>query len=238
MSNLQPLFASAPRLKLYINQGLVAYAIGFNFRVSVTVQPVFAIGSFEPVSLEPTMYNTVTGTIQIVRLLSPNTLTSLRKGSDGGGQDEITSISTPSSNIIQNSGVGGDATLSGTLESVAPGGAVSGVTNNPIAQSALFNHVSPQQLLLSKAFDMHLFMKLPTAAGMAKNGVGFNATTDLEEVAWMAINTCRITSRNTNIAMGQLVNEPLNFQGLLALHSQDDATKQFTLDNGVVQSNG
>jgi len=58
------------------------------------------------------------------------------------------------------------------------------------------------------------------------------------EIAWMKILNCRITSRNTNISMGQLVNEPLNFQGLIAMSDVSDADAEFKPDNGVPQVNG
>jgi hypothetical protein len=66
------------------------------------------------------------------------------------------------------------------------------------------------------------------------------ANTQLQEVPWMNIQSCRITSRNTNISMGQLVNEPLNFQGLLATHSIQgtDFITEYALDGKVKQENG
>jgi hypothetical protein len=225
MAAIAPLFASAPRLKLRINSGLVAYAIGFNFRVSVTVQPVFAIGSFEPVALEPTMYNTVTGTIQIVRLLSDPTLTAML-GQTSNKWDSITGDQGSTANILESNKVNPDGTTAGTNELTSTGTTAS---NNPVAQADLFRHVTPAQLLFSKAFDMFLYMKVPNKDG------------GLDELSWMSINSCRITSRNTNIAMGQLVNEPLNFQGLLARHETDSTngkTKGFSLDNGTGQANG
>jgi hypothetical protein len=45
----------------------------------------------------------------------------------------------------------------------------------------------------------------------------------------MKIVNCRITGRNTNITMGQIVNEPVNFQGLLALNVDSG----FELDTAV-----
>jgi len=216
MSGLQPLFASAPRIKLYIDQQLVAYAIGFNFNVSVDVQPVFILGKYGPAALEPTMYNTVTGTLQIVRLKNPTVI------ANSGGKTSI-------------------KTKAGAAGTEAKGSVTA--TNTPISQKELFKHITPGQLILSQAFNMQLYMKIPSAEA-AVAAVAATASTDavpakaailsktaLEEVEWMRIEGCRITSRNTNISMGQLVNEPLNFQGLLATH----ASSSFALDGKVTQ---
>jgi hypothetical protein len=232
MSNLQPLFASAPRIKLYINNQVVAYAIGFNFNVSVDVQPVFVLGRFAPVSLEPTMYNTVTGTIQIVRLKSKNAVESLLASAKAlhGADMSIpitTGDTTKAESIITNSAAGAQA------------------NNTPIGQSELFRHVTPSQLLLSQAFGMQLYMRMPNeplviAEGTptAEKTILTQAYKQLKEVPWMNIQNCRITSRNTNISMGALVNEPLNFQGLLATHSIQgtDITKEYDLDRVVKQT--
>ena len=217
MSALQPLFASAPRIKLYIDQQLVAYAIGFNFNVSVDVQPVFILGKYGPAALEPTMYNTVTGTLQIVRLKNPTVI------ANSGGKTSIKTAALAA---------GTEATGSVTA------------TNAPISQKELFKHITPGQLILSQAFNMQLYMKIPSLEAAAVAAVAATASTDavpakaailskiaLEEVEWMRIEGCRITSRNTNISMGQLVNEPLNFQGLLATH----ASSSFALDGKVTQ---
>lgn len=233
MSNLQPLFASAPRIKLYINNQVVAYAIGFNFNVSVDVQPVFVLGKFAPVSLEPTMYNTVTGTLQIVRLKSVDLKAAANTQS--GKTDASQPITT------------GGITDAEKLANAAGGSSAAGGSNTPISQSELFRHITPSQLLLSQAFDMQLFMKVPKAAAAAVPGSSTAtavpavlANTQLQEVPWMNIQSCRITSRNTNISMGQLVNEPLNFQGLLATHSIQgtDFVTEYALDGKVKQENG
>jgi hypothetical protein len=214
--SISPAFATAPRIKLRIGDQLIAYAIGFNFNVSVDVQPVFVLGSYAPVSLEPTLYNTVTGTLQIVRLKTPKAQQSLL--------DVKRNPTDTNSNIVTNGSVElGSTTAVGT-------------TNNPLSQSTLFSHLTPSQLILSQSFDLDLYMKVPTAQGIAAmNSNGAlpleNSATNktLDEVKWMTIKNCRFTSRNTNISQGQLVNEPLNFQGLLANNDGDG----FTLDSSV-----
>lgn len=51
------------------------------------------------------------------------------------------------------------------------------------------------------------------------NGQTVNVTdpnTLYNEVPWFRIKDVRVTGRNTNIAVNQLVNEPVNFKGLMA----------------------
>jgi hypothetical protein len=108
--------------------------------------------------------------------------------------------------------------------------------------------VTPSLLLLSETFEMHLYMKMPkpktpfadlkTVGGVVTTQAGEYANLNVVEIAWMKILNCRITSRNTNISMGQLVNEPLNFQGLIAMSDVSDADAEFKPDNGVPQVNG
>jgi hypothetical protein len=215
--SISPAFATAPRIKLRIGDQLIAYAIGFNFNLSVDVQPVFVLGSYAPVSLEPTMYNVVTGTLQIVRLKTPNAQTNLLANKRSPTDTNTTAMTS------------NKAELNSTT--------ATGTTNNPLSQSTLFSHLTPSQLILSQSFDLDLYMKVPTALGItAMNNVdgkqSLENTVDnkvLEEVKWMTIKNCRFVSRNTNISQGQLVNEPLNFQGLLAQNDGDG----FALDNSV-----
>jgi len=202
MSDIMPLFATAPRLKIRIQESLVAYAVGFNIAVSVDVQPIFVIGSYAPVSLEPTLYNTVTGTMQIVRLLSKETLAKKAARHQGGA--------------LAFTGVDGNE-LTGSAPDTGSG------SNSPLEQKELFKHIDPEKLLLSRSFNTDIYMKVPN-----------DTHTGLVEKSWMKIVDCRITSRNTNIAMGQLVNEPVSFQGLLATPSRSDDDK-FSLDGFVGQ---
>lgn len=208
MSNIKPLFATAPRIKIYVQDKVIAYAVGFNLNISVDVQPVYVLGQYAPVSLEPTMYNIVTGTMQIVRLAANS-----RTATPGAGQVSSATASQQTANA-------GTLALGGELTSSVPGDSV---TNSPLAQKELFLHLDPSKLLLSETFDVKLYMKVPKADGSG-----------LEEKAWITVQNCRITSRNTNIAMGQIVNEPLSFQGLLAHHAGDD----FELDGAAKQTQG
>ena len=196
--SLRPLFSSAPRIKIRANGKLIGYAIGFSVNVSVDVQPVYVIGEYAPVALEPNLYRPVTGSMQIVRLRD------LAAGGSLAG-------------FVKNA----------NGETVASTDPTLAANNSPLDQKALFKHLEPQTILFSQTFDIDLYMKVPTS----ETAAGVLTTT---EAHWMTIKDCRIVSRNTNISMGQLVNEPLNFQGLLV--SPTGETAAFTLDNSVTQA--
>ena len=230
MGKINPLFLTAPRLKLVIGGETIAYAIGFNVAVSVDVQPVFVVGSYGPVSLEPTLYNTVTGTLQIVRLLSSPSRTANvidTKGVDKLGNFEAAGGKSLSSAVpLLNDKYSNSKSTDGTS------------TNNLMEQSKLFAQITPKLLLVSQTFDIDVYLSVPNT--QAVSFVAATNTTKAKEevpsginvVALMKIYNCRITSRNTNISMGQLVNSPLSFQGLLL--SPAITGQEFALD-GVGQ---
>lgn len=210
MAGKKPLFVSAPRLVLGVKDAdgnfiKIAYAIGLSVNVSTTVQPVYVIGDFGPVSYEPTMYNPVTGSFQIVRLQSKNF----------------------KDNRVNNSKVlyGKSKILNkDTITASVPD-----VDNNIITQASLFKHLNPAEVLTSQTFDIEVYFNI-NGYGHAVSSTdvkNFNAGTPASANApklfkFMTLVDCRVTSRNVNLAQGQFVNEPLNFMGLLA-QQQDEA---------------
>lgn len=217
MSGALPVFATAPRLKIYIKNQPVAYALGFNINVSVEVQDVYVIGQYAPVTNEPTMYNLVTGTMQIQRLVSQTTQNQLNTIANAQGQltdQQGRRAVADFANIAQ----GGEATNA------------AGTSNSVLAQGELTRHLDPARVLASQAFNIRVFMKVPRIE--AGNFAATGAT--LEEKEWMEIQNCRITSETMNISMGQLVNIPVNFQGLLATTAVTGLAK-FQLDSLVKQ---
>jgi hypothetical protein len=233
-AGLVPLFTSAPRLRLHINEQAVAYAIGFNVNIAIDVQPVQVIGQFSGMSLEPTVYNVVTGTMQIIKLIS--------------GSTKVEQAALVKSEPLIGNGVTTVATKNadGTVKveaqtSVTEVTASSKAdTNSLLSQQSLFAHLDPSKVLISRSFDMDLYLTVPVAANIAATGtapavgqLSLNGT----PARWMRIKYCRLTSRNTNIAHGQLVNEPVNFQGLMATPVLKDADL-FKLDSLVSEKLG
>lgn len=215
-----PIFAAAPRIKLYIQNKPVAFAVGLNLNVSVEIQDVYVIGQYGPVTNEPLMYNLVTGTIQIMRLIPQTTQASLNALADAQ---------------VQMTNQAGRRAVA-DFANVAQGGeitAATGTDNDILTNSLLDSHLDPAQVIASQSFNMRMFMKVPKITGGS-----VDPAQPLVEKEWMEIQGCRITSENINIAMGQIVNIPLNFQGLLvtstipglARFQRDSLVKQMTVN--------
>lgn len=215
-----PLFASAPRVHLKIGNNTLGYAIGFNFNISVDVQPVYAIGHYNAIALEPTYYNVVTGTIQIMRLshvdarqsnLASSNSNPIRTGSgsvastvlgwDGSSQTSATNDATDAAGLASSNAVLG-----------SPG--------------SLYAHLDPSKVLMSQLFDMDVYLTVQTSSDINGTSKLTDAALKAKKAAvdglkenqkWFTIAGCRITSRNTNITFGQIVNEPVSFNGLIVL---------------------
>lgn len=206
----KPVFTTAPRLKLYADSRLVAYAVGFSFNVSLDVQPIYVFGSYRPIALERTMISIVTGTMQIQRLISPGT-----------SQDLVNKANVPDNtkDRVASGTLGAQTAFSDvTGTELAGSNPGAGASNVVLNQNNLFRHMDPDQILLSQTFDMQMNMKVPTA------------TNAIAEVGWMQIQKVRFVGRNVNISMGQIVNVPMNFRGLLVTHLGPGNTR-FQLDS-------
>jgi hypothetical protein len=211
MSGIRPIFISAPRIRLVIDGAPVAYAIGMNLDVSVDVQPVYAFGGYQSVNVEPLMYGVVTGTIQIIKLVSK---TELNKR-----LEKLKKTATSTSPQ--------DATTAQYLK--ARGAAAdSGSANSVLGKSGLGIHLNPERVLLSRTFDMEIKMFHAVAGATSSD-----PSTVADDAALYTIKDCRITSSNINISMGQLVNEPVSFQGLILIDKEkgDKAQEQQDTQN-------
>jgi hypothetical protein len=219
-----PMFMAAPRIELRLENTLIGFAIGFNFNISVEVQPVYMLGSVSPVSLEPTYYNVVTGTMQIVRLMSPENRADVVTAADTYMKE--TTDAAASESVNWNDISTGTAT-STTGQATAP--------TNPIGKSNLLTHLDPRLVQISRLFDMSVYVRVPLATAEtfrdADKGI-VTATKTIDQtkvcnpVKWLEIRGCRLTGRSTNITLGQMVNEPINFNGLLAVAFAGDGTTE------------
>ena len=220
---LIPLFTSAPRLRLVIGANTLAYAIGFNMNVGVDIQTVKVLGSFAGISLEPTMYNVVTGTLQILKL---NTASFKKQQAANVVNDPFVGTVTPQVVVPAS-----QAQLTSTT--AANSAPLAGSSNSLLATDQLATHLDPKNVLLSRSFDMDVYIEVPSADSVAALIAGSKpAGTGTTTNTWMRISTCRLISRNANITHGQLVNEPMNFQGLLATTMLTGAP-DFSLDTLV-----
>jgi hypothetical protein len=219
MAGKKPLFVSAPRLVLGMRDSdgkfhKLAFAIGLSLNVSVDVAPVRCLGDFSPVSYEPLMYQPVTGTFQIIRLQAKK-LKDLRVAAAKALYEKSKIISA--TNMAAS---------------------VPDVDNGITQQGMLAAHLDPSKVLASESFDIEIYLNV-NGYGHAVQEVtvsNLNETDPTKKAAdtsatklinFMKIIDCRLTSRNINIAQGQLVNEPLNFMGLLAIQGTE------ALDNKI-----
>lgn len=209
MSKVLPLFAAAPRLVIYVNTVPIAYAVGLNMSVSVDIIPVKILGQFEIASLEPAAYNPVTGTFRVIRLLKSST------------QSNLTSAAQKSESSLV--GGKGDAVLSPSITS-------SDDKTSVLNQAFLHRHLDPSQVLISQTFDIEMKLKIPKMTVGTDNMV--DAYTGDAEESFLRIQDCRIVGMDGEIAPGRLLEEPLSFQGLLAVNSGLSVSEK--LDSALV----
>jgi len=242
--SIKPLFNTAPRIKMKIGDTTIAFAIGLNISVNIDITPIQIIGQFGPASLEPTFYNPVTGTIQIQKLLSnygrQNVLNAAKnyvgdKTNNDKTLEEITRLKTVADygteglpeDLKQNKD-GEIVDADGVAQTIGTGTYkfVEYTTDNDkdnnsiLSHSALYQHFTPAEVLASTTFNLDLYLNQSTS------------TSDAGYVSWMRIKDVRLTSRNTNITLGQIVNEPVSFQGLLLTPMTKTPAEQFNYDSG------
>jgi len=220
MSGKKPLFLSAPRMIIRLDGQTLAFAIGLSLNVRVDVQPIMAIGSIKAVSLEPIMVQPVTGTLQIVRLAS------LKSRSERLASAE----QLMDNNVMQGTSAIARNLQGETISTVTKDGAsVSAVSNSILGMGNLNAHLDPEQVLISQTFDLDVYINITSSMAVP------NAPSASEK-SWFRIKDCRLVSRNTNIRLGALVNEPVSFQGLLATPFDPAGGEQFQMDTHVTEA--
>jgi hypothetical protein len=217
MAGLLPTFATAPRMVIKIAGQNLAMAIGFNFNLTVDVQPVYVIGELRPIALEPTMYGIVTGTLQIMKIATA-----------AGRQARIDNSKGPDfqDTFVESTATNAKALLSSNVasSSVTTGEAALDSDNSQLSLTELLAHFTPEKILASKTFDIDVYTLDHTDAS-AKTALATKAGDPISKGAenlFVSIKNCRFTSRNVNIAMGSFTNTPLNFMGLLAVDSLNE----------------
>lgn len=202
MAAQTPFFMSGPRLLLKIDGVKVAYAVGLDLRVSRNVQIVNTLGSFASVALQATMYNGVSGSMQIVRLLDTKSRTALETAAPGKKattDNELIGLE----NAINNPT---DATTNSLISA----------TDN------LAKHLNPASVLASSTFDIEVWQMYPTTdTVVAGKEPSLNNKGVL--VKHFTVQNCRLNSRSASISTGQLLTESFSFTGTL-LVSEDRGT--------------
>lgn len=208
MAAQTPFFMSGPRLLLKIDGVKVAYAVGLDLRVSRNVQIVNTLGSFASVAIQATMYNGVSGSMQIVRLLDSDSrikmVDAAKLGKDPARVDGLKSEPDPALTGISGAVTGG----AGTANSLVT------------ATENLKKHLDPASVLASSTFDIEVWQMYPTTDTVADKSASLNNQGVL--VKHFTVQNCRLNSRSASISAGQLLTESFSFTGTL-LVSEDRA---------------
>ena len=233
MSGRMPLFSSAPRIRLSIAGATIGFGVGFNINLSIDIEAVYSIGQYNAAYLEPKMYNPINGTIQLLRL----------KGRYDGGLNNT---------IVGNSNILGHmdpaTVLATTLfdmdvyfkvpeQGTASHKTITTLTSADLVKSHTVTTTNAKgetvvtEVPDSFAAEQPVSKVESVALGqMAVNDAKLNSNLLL----WLQIQNCRLTSRSANLTLGQIVNEPVSFQGLLLVGEQGVDT--WGLDSGNKQT--
>lgn len=208
MAKQTPFFMSGPRLLIKVDDQKIAYAVGLDLRVSRNVQIVNTLGSFASVALQATMYNGVSGSMQIVRLADSKSRDALRAAAGrDGDKDKDSTNPVPSLSGISSTTKGGEGTSNSVISA----------TNN------LKKHLDPTSVLASSTFDIEVWQLYPTVATAAENGLKVGELNNEGVlVKHFTIKNCRLNSRSASLSAGQLLTESFSFTGTLLV--SDDRT--------------
>jgi hypothetical protein len=210
MSGKLPLFASAPLCTIEIKEGAsytkIAYAVGLNLNVGISLQEIRVLGQFEVESIEPVAMMPVTGSFQVIRLLKESTREANRKAT---ATDKENSLVRLKDEVKDVKGLAKDAVIPESVLSEKGAGALTGSTE-------LAKHLDPRTILLSKSFDIKINMKVPSV----KVGAEWKQGT---EVVFMEVLDCRLSGASANITPSALLTESVEFQGLLAVRTKNNA---------------
>jgi len=243
MAGRMPLFTSAPRIVLTFQGARIGFAVGFNINVSVDVEAVYCIGQYNAAYLEPKMVNPVNGTIQILKLNSSDprgTNVPVGTGFALGHLDpslvlasslfdmdvylkvpKVVSQSLYTSNATTTA-EGAPATVQGA-EILVQNEAGELVSQNP-------------KVYEQKTSSATKHIVNTKTESMAANNLTVGKTNAPADIKlWMQIKQVRLTSRNANISLGQIVNEPVSFQGLFLTAGAETSKGVFGLDSSIVQ---
>jgi hypothetical protein len=209
MAAQTPFFMSGPRLLLKIDGVKVAYAVGLDLRVSRNVQIVNTLGSFASVAIQATMYNGVSGSMQIVRLLDSDSRGKLVDAANAAGKQK----KDPALSALPEAALTGLNTPDVNTQSSSSNSLITATEN-------LKKHLDPASVLASSTFDIEVWQMYPTVGTVAGKESKLNNKGVL--VKHFTVQNCRLNSRSASISAGQLLTESFSFTGTL-LVSEDRA---------------
>lgn len=216
MADKLPLFAAAPLCKIIISGTEIAYAVGLSVNVGINLQEIRVLGQYEVESIEPLAMMPVTGSFQVIRLLTPKT----RTDTTTLAASETNTLVRTAGEIKDVKGLSKDAVIESSVPSDNGSGALTG-------SSELAKHLDPRTILLSTSFDIIIKMKTPSV----KVKVGdVESWTEGSHTTFMVIKDCRLSGASASISPGALLTESVEFQGLLAV--------RYKGEESVIESSG
>lgn len=205
MAAQTPFFMSGPRLLLKIDGVKVAYAVGLDLRVSRNVQIVNTLGSFASVAIQATMYNGVSGSMQIVRLLDSDSRGKLVAAANAAGKQSA----APSLSAAPESALTGINSPVTDSDSASSNSLVAATEN-------LKKHLDPASVLASSTFDIEVWQMYPTT-DTVETGKDPKLNNKGVLVKHFTVQNCRLNSRSASISAGQLLTESFSFTGTLLI---------------------
>ncbi|NBP02908.1 MAG: hypothetical protein EBU90_22910 [Proteobacteria bacterium] len=202
MSNKLPLFASAPLCTIEVDSAKIAYAVGLSLNVGISLQEIRVLGQFELESIEPMAMMPVTGSFQVIRLLTE----AVRKENVSAATKMPNSLVRTKEEVGDLKGLAKDAVIANSTTSEQGTGALTG-------SSELAKHLDPRTILLSKSFDITIKMKVPSVKKDKDWVQG-------DETVFMEIKDCRLSGASASISPGALLTESVEFQGLIAIRKK------------------
>ena len=206
-----PVFNTGARIKLRINNQLIAFARGLNMNISVDQQPVPVMGDYAYASIEPTFYNVVTGTFQIMKLASATAVDANKAAAQALGLNNPINLSATTVTSVD--GAGNEIQTGKVQNSAVSPASETGGSNSPLAIQALHRHLNPRQVLLSRLFNFDLYIRVldttnpdvqallqanpsPEALAAAFRENSFETTKP-----YLSVKNVRIVGRNTNVSL-------------------------------------
>jgi len=235
MSGQTPFFMSGPRLLIKVDGVKVAYAVGLDLRVSRNVQVVNTLGSFASVAIQATMYNGVSGSMQIVRLMDKESRSSYGGNfvnSEGGAltgealenaKNDTLAKATPAGSLSGIPGTTGNESVSDTNTIVA-------------ATEKLKRHLDPASVLASSTFDIEVWQLYPTVDVVDDTKLQPTLNNNGVLVKHFTIQNCRLNSRSASISAGQLLTESFSFTGTLLVSDDRGGNEVETSDSSAFGS--
>lgn len=217
MSSQLPFFMSGPRLVIKMDGQILAFAVGLDISVSRNVQTIYQFGQVGPVANQATLYNGVTGSMQIIKLAD---VQARQAKSAGPAKANYQGNEKPNGSIGLPTTADGNVTA-GSTQNVSAG--IQSTTN--LDNSAL-NYTSnmqrqldPAQVLLSSTFDIEVWQSYPNTVTITNNKPVANGYKTLKH---FTIANCRLNSRGTSISPGSLTSESVGFVGTLLVSERRD----------------